>query len=262
MGIEINTGDLVHITRGLYKGRAGRVISKSLNSVSIKGAEGVTTVNKGDVAQGFSEIPLPPEPIIFTIGDRVRINRSTSLHSGKTGTYTGLSHVTNTAGVVELDDEDKTVVLYFSDLVKIPKRPFRVEGRLISYGDIKVGDTITSTSKRNKDGVNETVVRTGTVYVIGPLTIRTREGAPINYSNESTYVLDKAAEPVDERLEELKNYPANTILSFSRGFTLKYTAVKNTNGSWILNEVHGTSQTITTKKLRDLIGSSPVVKLA
>ena len=256
---DLNIGDLVHVTRGYYKGRAGRVISKSLNSVSLKTPQGVTTVTRGDVASGSSPIPLPPvdNRFKYKAGDKVTINRYTSLHHTETATFVKPSESSDSLAIVTLDKSGDRAIFYFSDLELTPKR---IIGKAIEYADIKENDIITSTSKQVRDGVTETVVRTGTVAVVGPMTIRTKEGGPINYSTSSTYVLDGIAPTVDTLLESLNNYPLGTVIKYETGVTLKWTGVK-TGAGWIVTESRGDSRNLTTEKLRTVIGSRSIRKI-
>jgi ribosomal protein L24 len=256
---DLEIGDLVHVTRGYYKGRTGRVISRSLNSVSIRTGQGVTTVTRGDIAMGSSPIPLPPvdNRYRFKAGDKVIINEPTSADNGETGVFVKTSESSENIAIVRIDKKDKTNVFYFDSIELAPKR---VIGQAIAYEDIKENDIITSTTKKDEGGVKETVVRTGTVAVVGPLTVRTKEGSPINHSNKSTFVLDGIAPPVDTLLEALRGYPLGTVIKYNTGITLDWTGVK-TGAGWIVTESRGNSQTLTTEKLRTVIGTRSIRKI-
>lgn len=258
---DLEIGDLVHVTRGYYKGRTGRVISRSLNSVSIRTGQGVTTVTRGDVAMGSSPVPLPPvdNRYRFKAGDKVIINEPTSVDNGETGVFVKTSESSENIAIVRIDKKDKTNVFYFDSIELVPKR---VIGQAIAYEDIKENDIITSTTKKEKDGVKETVIRTGIVAVVGPLTIRTREGAPITYdSDRSTYVLDGIDTPKDTLLETLIAYPLGTVITYATGLTLKWTGVKTGAGWIVTDEARGETRTLTTEKLRTVIGTRSIRKI-
>jgi len=267
--------DLVHVTRGFYKGQAGRIISKSLNSVSIKSSQGIVTVNVGDVAAGSSPIPIPPAENVYPFkpGQTVRVNRRTSQHDGKSAIYLGPDPDYSAIARVRLAMSPYTIVtFYFSDLVEVPEvtakpkeAPFlsttsRVEGKQIHFDDVKIGDTITSTRTYKSGDVETSVIHTGVVSKRGFSGLYTSDSNCINPRGTETLTLVKAAVEKDELLETLKSFQSNTVLVFSTSVTFSYTAVK-TGQSWILTASSGSTRTITSGKLREIIGNRKYTKV-
>jgi hypothetical protein len=256
-----NIGDLVHITRGFYRGRAGRIISSSLNSVSIKTAQGVTTVNRGDIASGSSPVPLPPQTsnpqYKFNPGDMVVITREGHSNFGERAKYIRPSMSFTDIAILEFVDSGERSAQYFSHFELAPDTK-RVEGKEIDYKDVEVGDTITSKKSFTDQGVEVVIVRTGVVSSKNWNTLYTKDSGTINNSLRSTLILVKKAPEVNKTLKTLEDYPLATVITFST--TQTYTAVK-TNSGWILTASNGSTQSVTSERLSTIIGTRSFRKI-